>query len=118
MPSLSELINALPEPADEAPAGDLGLKDALAAVRSLRPVPVDWFHRLRVLGTLQAKIGAAYLFHWLRGWFKGADENQRLLAETHWRTAVRVLDSMTYLRGAGIKVGHTLASFPHIVPGP
>ena len=53
-----------------------------------------------MLGTLQAKIGAAYLFHWLRGWFKDADENKRLLAETHWRTALRVLDSMSYLRGA------------------
>ena len=30
--------------------------------------------------TLQAKIGAAYLFHWLRGFFKSADENKRLLA--------------------------------------
>src|SRR6185503_4184033 len=45
-----------------------------------------------------------------------ADENKRLLAETHWRTAVRVLDSMSYLRGAVMKVGQTLANFPDIVP--
>ena len=56
------------------------------------------------------------MFHWLRGWFKTADENQRLLAETHWRTALRLLDSMSYLRGAAMKVGQTLANFPDIAP--
>jgi predicted unusual protein kinase regulating ubiquinone biosynthesis (AarF/ABC1/UbiB family) len=71
---------------------------------------------MRLLGTLQAQIGAAYLFHWLRGWFKNADESKRLLAETHWRNAIRVLDSMSYLRGAAMKVGQTLANFPDIVP--
>ena len=86
------------------------------AEMSLRPVPVGRLRRLGLLGTLQAKIGAAYLFHWLRGWFKNADENERLLAETHWRTALRVLDSMSYLRGATMKVGQTLANFPDIVP--
>src|SRR6185503_979803 len=45
-----------------------------------------------------------------------ADENKRLLAETHWRTAARVLDSISYLRGATMKVGQTLANFPDIVP--
>jgi aarF domain-containing kinase len=112
MPSVTDLINALPEPA----AQELGPRYDLQAAWSLRPVPVGWLRRLRVLGTLQAKIGAAYLFHWLRGWFKGADENKRLLAETHWRTAVRVLDSMSYLRGATMKVGQTLANFPDIAP--
>ena len=82
----------------------------------MRPVPVGWFRRLRLLSTLQAKIGAAYLFHWLRGWFKNAQENERLLAETHWRTAIRVLDSMSYLRGAAMKVGQMLGSFPDIIP--
>src|SRR5207253_6103258 len=51
-----------------------------------------------------------------RGWFKNAQENERLLAETHWRTAIRVLDSMSYLRGATMKIGQTLAGFPDIVP--
>lgn len=112
MASMTELIRALPEPAEE-PA--LTGPDVPAAW-SLRPVPVGWFRRLRVLGTLQAKIGAAYLFHWLRGWFKNAEENKRLLAETHWRTAVRVLDSMSYMRGMMMKLGQTLANFPDIVP--
>lgn len=116
MPNVTDLINALPEPAEEPAAGVAIAAHDLPAAWAFRPVPTGWFRRLRVLGTLQAKIGAAYLFYWLRGWFRDADENKRLLAETHWRTAVRVLDSMSYLRGAVMKVGQTLASFPDIAP--
>ncbi|MDB5322909.1 MAG: hypothetical protein JWN40_4540, partial [Phycisphaerales bacterium] len=79
-------------------------------------VPVGRLRRLGLLGTLQAKIAAAYLFYWIRGWFKNAADKERLLAETHWRTAARVLDSMNYLRGATMKVGQTLGNFPDIVP--
>src|SRR4051812_46367095 len=104
MASVNELILALPEP-DEPALAEAPWPFERGVAASLRPVPEGWFRRLRVLGTLQAKIGAAYLFHWLRGWFKNADENKRLLAETHWRAAVRVLDSMSYLRGAVMKVG-------------
>ena len=71
---------------------------------------------MRLLGTLQAKIAVAYLFYWIRGWFQEAGEQKLLLAETHWRTALRLLDSMSYLRGAAMKVGQTLANFPDIVP--
>ncbi len=116
MPSMIELIRALPEPADEQAELGTNPNPDIPTAWSLRPVPLGWFRRLTVLGTLQAKIGAAYLFYWLRGWFKDADENTRLLAETHWRSAVRLLDSMSYLRGAAMKVGQTLANLPDIVP--
>jgi predicted unusual protein kinase regulating ubiquinone biosynthesis (AarF/ABC1/UbiB family) len=114
--TLSELIAALPaDPAEtEAPvAFELEAPDARM---SFEPIPLGRIRRFRALGTLQAKIAAAYLFYWLRGWFKNADEQQRLLAETHWRTALRLLDSMSYLRGAAMKVGQTLANFPDIAP--
>ena len=71
---------------------------------------------MRLLATLQAQIAAAYLFHWVRGWFLQADQRERTLAETHWKAALRLLDSMGYLRGAAMKVGQTLANFPDIVP--
>ena len=116
MPSVAELVAALPESADDLEIQDRDPLPTMVEAWSLRPVPIGRFRRLRLLGTLQAKIGAAYLFHWLRGWFKDADENKRLLAETHWRSAVRVLDSMSYLRGAAMKVGQTLANFPDIAP--
>ena len=116
MPTTAELMDALPEPMgglEEQPPGPL---PALLEDWAMRPVPVGAFRRLRVLGSLQAEIGAAYLFYWLRGWFKDADQNKRALAETHWRTALRVLDSMSFLRGATMKIGQTLANFPDIVP--
>jgi aarF domain-containing kinase len=116
MPSVAELIEALPEPIGELHDQPPGPLPELLEDWALRPVPVGAFRRLRVLGTLPAEIGAAYLFHWLRGWFKDADENQRLLAETHWRTALRVLDSMSFLRGAAMKMGQMLANFPDILP--
>ena len=116
MPSVAELMEALPEPIGELSAQPKGPLPELLEDWALRPVPVGAFRRLRVLGSLQAEIGAAYLFHWLRGWFKDADENKRLLAETHWRTALRVLDSMSFMRGAVMKAGQMLANFPDIAP--
>lgn len=116
MPTVAELMASLPEPIEDVGALPQGPQPELLESWSMRPVPVGWFRRMRLLGTLQAKITAAYMFHWLRGWFKDAKENERLLAETHWRTAIRVLDSMSYLRGATMKIGQTLAAFPDIVP--
>jgi len=118
MPSVAELMEALPEPVGELTDHPPGPLPELLEDWALRPVPVGAFRRLRVLGSLHAEIGAAYLFLWLRGWFKDADEKQRLLAETHWRTALRVLDSMSFLRGATMKLGQMLANFPDIAPRP
>jgi aarF domain-containing kinase len=115
-PTISELMTALPQPAEDTPDSFEHAPLMPADPLSLRAVPVGRFRRMRLLGTLQAQIGAAYVFHWIRGWFKNADENKRLLAETHWRTAVRLLDSMGYLRGAVMKIGQTLATFPDIAP--
>ncbi len=114
-PPVSELIAALPEQDEDSSVALAGLPEVLSRF-AVRPVPVGRFQRLTALGSLQAKIGAAYLFHWLRGWFKSAAEKEKLLAEAHWRTAIRVLDSMSYLRGAVMKIGQTLANFPDIAP--
>lgn len=111
-PTIEELMRALPEVESEVESPPLDL----AAASSLRPVPVGRWRRLRMLGTLQAKIGAAYLFYWIRGWFCNADQRERMLAETQWRTALSLFDSMGYLRGAVMKIGQTLANFPDIVP--
>src|SRR5947209_5779495 len=102
MPTVAQLMNALPVPEiAERTAGGEG-SSALRAM-SLRPVPLGRFRRIGLLGTLQAKIAAAYLFYWIRGWFRTAEQNQRALAEAHWKTAARLLDSMGYLRGAIMK---------------
>jgi aarF domain-containing kinase len=114
--SLSELIAALPAESDEPEFEETTALPPAVEAAALRPLPIGSFRRFTLLGTLQAKIAAAYAFHWLRGWFKSADERQRLLAETHFRTARRVLDSMVYLRGAVMKAGQTLAHLPDIAP--
>src|SRR5262249_23449054 len=111
-PSVAELLRALPDEGEEAP--EVG--DNLTGTLSSRPVPVGRLRRVGLLGTLQAKIAAAYLFYWIRGWFQSAAEKERMLAETHWRTALRLLDSMCYLRGAMMKIGQTLANLPGIAP--
>jgi predicted unusual protein kinase regulating ubiquinone biosynthesis (AarF/ABC1/UbiB family) len=111
-PTVEDLMNALPEVKPTQPGP---LAEMLAA-GSLRPVPVGRWRRLRLLSTLQAKIGAAYLFYWVRGWFKKAEARERLLAETQWKSAAALFDSMSYLRGAVMKMGQTLANFPDIVP--
>jgi aarF domain-containing kinase len=113
-PTLTELIQSLPD-VDAEDETRLTLPPNLRN-SMLFPVPIGRWKRMTLLGSLQAKIAAAYAFHWIRGWFKSADENSRLLAETHFRTATRVLDSMGYLRGAVMKVGQTLANFPDIAP--
>src|SRR2546423_9371580 len=114
MPTVAELIKALPQDVrSESPAS--AASSALDA-QAMRPVPVGRLRRMGLLASLQSKIAAAYLFYWVRGWFKDASQREQVLSETHWRTAVRVLDSMNYLRGATSKIGQTLGSFPDIVP--
>lgn len=114
--SISELIAALPDESVESDSPPATTFQAPMSRMSFEPIPLGRFRRFAALGTLQAKIAAAYLFYWLRGWFQSADAQQQLLAETHWRTALRLLDSMSYLRGAVMKIGQTLANFPDIAP--
>lgn len=112
-PTVAELIQALPQ--TDADADSFQLSEPLRQ-SSMRPVPIGRWKRMALLGSLQAQIAAAYAFYWLRGWFASADENNRRLAETHWRTAMRVLDNMGYMRGAVMKLGQTLANFPDVAP--
>jgi aarF domain-containing kinase len=113
---IARLITSLPSERDDVAPSSVVDSPELLSKLAQRPVPIGRFRRWSVLGTLQAKIAAAYLFLWLRGWFASAEENQKLLAEAHWRNAIRILDSMGYLRGVMMKVGQTLANFPDIAP--
>ena len=114
MATIAELVKSLPEFDSAAPQD--GASAPALVEESYRPVPVGRMRRMGLLLTLQSKIAAAYFFLWVRGWFKDVAEKERLLAESHWRTAARLLDSMSYLRGAIMKMGQTLANFPDIVP--
>lgn len=113
--NVNELLNALPleDEAEESPQQAL-----LELIQKLshKKVPVGALNRLWVLGTLQAKIAAAYLAHWVRSGFVAADEKERLRNETHLKAALKLLGGMSYLRGAVMKVGQVLASYPDVVP--
>lgn len=114
MPTVAQLIHALP--AQEVESAVTGDWSFATNAMSMRPVPLGRVRRIGLLGTLQAKIAAAYLFYWIRGWFSNAEEKEKSLAETRWRTAARLFDSMGYLRGAVMKIGQTLGNYPDIAP--
>jgi predicted unusual protein kinase regulating ubiquinone biosynthesis (AarF/ABC1/UbiB family) len=115
--TLSELLKALPGETEETslPIPPLPASP-LADLVTLQTVPTGQLRRLTLLGTLQAKIAAAYTFRWIRSWFQGTAAREKDSAETHFRVAVKVLDSMGYMRGAVMKVGQMLANFPDIIP--
>lgn len=115
-PHVADLIDALPEETKHS-EGAAGLTLAgLLKDLGKRRVPVGRFWRGRALGTLQAKIAAAYLAYWIRTSYKGVDEKQQRLNETHLKAAIELLGSMSYLRGAVMKFGQLIANYPYVAP--
>lgn len=114
---LAELVAALPAEADESPPSNAeqAIRELLARLGS-EPVPVGRLSRIWTLGTLKAKIAAAYMAHWVRSMGMGVDARQRDLNETHLRAALQLLGGMGYLRGAIMKLGQVLANYPNVVP--
>ena len=116
-PHIADLMDALPEGLKESRAGAMSPSlSALLKELSGRPAPVGRFHRARILGTLQAKIAVGYLAYWIRTSYKGIEDKQRQLNETHLKAALELLSTMSYLRGAVLKIGQILATFPHVAP--
>jgi aarF domain-containing kinase len=114
-PKIAELIDALPVEPPDAVVPAAGLQELLHQL-SHRRVPVGRLNRLWVLGTLQAKVAAAYLAWWLRSGYVSADERQRTLNETHLKAALKLLGGMSYLRGAIMKLGQIIATHPDVAP--
>ena len=83
---------------------------------SLRPVPTGLFRRLFSLGTLQARVGAAYALCRVRELFATDDEKQALRSGAHLASAMRLLAGAGYLRGAVTKVAQALANYPNLSP--
>ncbi len=114
-PTSSELIEALPEDEADHTTADDQLRDLLAKLAD-KPVPIGRLTRLWTFGTLQAKLAAAYLAWWVRTFHSPPDAKQQALNETHLKSAIALLGSMSYLRGAIMKVGQLLANYPEVVP--
>ena len=116
-PNLAELLAALPAAEGEADERlDPAVLQRLFDRQARRRVPVGALQRLGTLGALQAQIFFAYAAWWVRGWFRSSERNQQALVETQLRVALNLLDGMSYLRGAVMKAGQTLANLPGVVP--
>jgi hypothetical protein len=112
----ADLVAALADlEGNDEPAQADRLHEALRNL-SRHPVPEGALPRLWAIGGLQAQVAIAYVAYWLRSWFIGSDRREHELSEAHLRTAVAMLRTMGYLRGAATKLGQALANFPEIVP--
>ncbi|MBJ6802143.1 ABC1 kinase family protein [Geomonas propionica] len=106
------LLNLMPR---QEEAARRRLAELVESVAAKRP-PTTSFSRLWILGSLQAKVTCAYLAYWLRSRWADADERERLKSETHLKAALQLLGTMGYLRGAVMKLGQMLATFPDALP--
>lgn len=117
MPTVAELLDALPAETDDA---DCGTRSAvlqeLYERLATRSMPTGSLSRAWNLSGLQARIGMAYFAYWMRSWFQTKDEREQQLVETHLRAAIKMLETMSYLRGAVAKAGQAIASMPEMVP--
>jgi predicted unusual protein kinase regulating ubiquinone biosynthesis (AarF/ABC1/UbiB family) len=95
-------------------AGDEMLE--LVARLSRKAPPTGRLHRAWILGSLQARVAAGYGLSWARGLFSGQDAKKRLVVDQHLRAALQLFAGMGYLRGAVMKIGQTLATYPETVP--
>ncbi|MBU0717149.1 MAG: AarF/ABC1/UbiB kinase family protein [Planctomycetes bacterium] len=114
-PRIAELIDALPVDPEEAVGPEGALQELLGEV-SRKRLPIGRFNRLWVLGTLQAKIAAAYFAWWLRNGYAKGDQREQTLNETNLKAALKLMGGMTYLRGAIMKVGQIIATHPDVAP--
>ena len=113
----SQILSGLPADLETSDRRALDLEGLLGRLAH-KPVPVGRWQRFWILGTLQARIAAAYLAHWLRAGFAGADRREASLNEARLTAALQLLGGMGYLRGAVMKLGQTLAHWPEVAPVP
>jgi predicted unusual protein kinase regulating ubiquinone biosynthesis (AarF/ABC1/UbiB family) len=81
-----------------------------------RKIPASSFLRMCSLGSSQAKIAAHYFFYAIRKHF--AEDEKKKLLKNHFylKSALQLLGTMGYLRGAIMKAGQLLANLPQIMP--
>lgn len=118
VPDVAALLAQLPEDLRDGHPPESSLSELIASSGNphSRAVPLGRFSRFWTLGTLQGKIAAAYAFWWIRGMTQHADERQRRLNETHLKSALQLLGTMSHLRGAVMKLGQVLAAWPGAAP--
>jgi aarF domain-containing kinase len=108
-PLVAEALAALPD--DLAPPESASLPDAVR-----RGVPVGRLQRGWILGSLNVRIAVGYAIARLRGVLRAEDEQARARNEANLQAAVRLLGTMSFLRGGMQKFGQALANYPTLVP--
>lgn len=81
-----------------------------------KKIPSNSFLRLWTLGSSQARIAGHYFSYITRKQFVNNDKKQLLQNEFHLKSALQLVGSMGYLRGAIMKIGQMLANLPQIMP--
>ena len=82
----------------------------------LKKIPSSSFLRMWALGSSQARIAGHYFAYATRKHFVSDDKKQLLENEFHLKSALQLVGTMGYLRGAIMKIGQMLANFPQILP--
>lgn len=113
--AVRDLISALPRDVNDEEICNNPLADLIANI-SLQKVPVSSLARMWILGSMQAKIAIGYLAYALKSSFVNDTEKQRLLNDANLNSALKILGTMGYLRGAVMKVGQMLGNLPDVLP--
>lgn len=81
-----------------------------------KKIPASSFMRMWSLGSSQAKIAAHYFSYAIRKQF--AEDEKKKLLKNHFylKSALQLLGTMGYLRGAIMKAGQLLANLPQVMP--
>ncbi|MCP3931806.1 MAG: AarF/ABC1/UbiB kinase family protein, partial [Bacteroidetes bacterium] len=81
-----------------------------------KKIPASSFLRMWSLGNTQARITGHFLTYTIQKQFVSNDKKQALQNEFHLKSALQLLGTMGYLRGAIMKMGQMLANLPQILP--
>jgi len=92
------------------------LTDPILSRVQTRKIPSSSFTRSWILGSSQAKIAARYFSYSVRKHFVEDEKKKDLYSHFQLQSALQLLGTMGYLRGAIMKIGQLLANLPQILP--
>ena len=114
-PEASQWLDALPTEFDAASEARDEMLELVTRLSGKTP-PTGRMHRAWILGSLQARMAAGYGWTLAKGLFQGQDAKKQAVADQHLRAALHLFANMGYLRGAVMKVGQVLSTYPDTVP--
>jgi len=92
------------------------LTDPILSRIQTKKIPSNSFVRSWTLGSSQAKIAARYFSYSVRKHFVEDEKRKDLFSHFQLQSALQLLGTMGYLRGAIMKIGQFLGNLPQILP--